>query len=60
MRASQPGRALFYVAGLLVLMAGLLVRQSPFYGFHAVAGYVHSFGFLQGRLALGDASSCPR
>jgi signal transduction histidine kinase len=36
-----------YVAGLLVLMAAL-TYQSPFYGFQAFAGYVHSIGFLRG------------
>jgi signal transduction histidine kinase len=35
-----------YIAGLLVLMA-LLVFASPFYGFQAFAGYVHSVTYLR-------------
>ncbi|MBX6752362.1 MAG: sensor histidine kinase [Micromonosporaceae bacterium] len=35
-----------YVAGLLGLMA-LLVYLSPFYGFQAFAGYVHSVAYLR-------------
>jgi signal transduction histidine kinase len=47
-RASDPRTGAVYVAGLLVLLAAL-VFQSPFYGFHALAAYVHSFGYLRGR-----------
>jgi signal transduction histidine kinase len=36
-----------YVAVLLVLMA-LLVQLSPFFGFQAFAGYVHSVAYLRG------------
>jgi signal transduction histidine kinase len=36
-----------YMAGLLVFMA-LLVHISPFYGFQAFAGYVHSVAYLRG------------
>ena len=36
-----------YMAGLLVLTA-LLTYCSPFYGFQAFAGYMHSFAFLRG------------
>jgi hypothetical protein len=35
-----------YIAGLLVLMA-MLVHLSPFYGFQALAGYVHSVAYLR-------------
>jgi signal transduction histidine kinase len=35
-----------YIAGLLVFMA-LLVHSSPFYGFQAFAGYVHSVAYLR-------------
>ena len=35
-----------YMAGLLVFMA-FLVHASPFFGFQAFAGYVHSIGYLR-------------
>ncbi|MDQ3274403.1 MAG: histidine kinase, partial [Actinomycetota bacterium] len=47
-RASDSRTGAVYVAGLLVLLAAL-VFQSPFYGFHALAAYVHSFDYLRGR-----------
>lgn len=45
-RASRHGG--LYVTGLLLLMAALCY-QSPFFGFQAFAGYVHSAAFLRGR-----------
>lgn len=46
--ASDPRLGPVYVVGLLVMMA-VLVYQSPFYGFQALAGYMHSFAYLRGR-----------
>jgi signal transduction histidine kinase len=47
-RTEASGRAGgVYVTGLLAFMA-VLTYQSPFYGFQAFAGYVHSFAFLRG------------
>lgn len=46
-RATRPRTGIVYVGGLLALMA-VLVSQSPWFGFQALAGYVHSVGFLRG------------
>jgi signal transduction histidine kinase len=46
--AASPGPGAVYLAGMLVL-AVLLVHQSPFYGFYSFVGYYHSFEYLRGR-----------
>jgi signal transduction histidine kinase len=47
----RPLAGAIYIAGL-VLLIGLLMRQSPWFGFFAWIGYAHSWDILRGRWRL--------